>query len=249
MNRRFLSSVFLLLTFVILSLPYVSMTGNVINELSLGKSIVNLLALVFFIVSVFLFLARKSLDAIIIPLGDPVYKKRVKRAEKEYDEEVEADPKGKHAYFVISGEQGNVPLKDSERYMTYNELRKHGINPSQMMVEGSSHNSMENILNSLERIKKKGGKDVGIASYPWHLERFNYIIDEAKKEGIVDKNFKIHRLETSETVKESVYGILAYLLERYNLRHGFKGYSRDKNSFVEKAWEQLKDILNPHPKK
>ena len=247
-NRRFWSSISLLLALVILSLPYLGITGNVINETQSGQSVIYIIALVFFLVSVFLFLSKQSLDAIIIPLGDQIYKKRVKRAMKEYDEEVERDPNGKPAYFVISGEQGNVPLNKSERYITYNELREHGIKPSQMVVEGSSHTSMENILNSLNRIKKKGGKNVGIASYPWHLERFDYIINEAKKEGIVDRDFKIHRLETSETPKESVYGILAYLLERYNLRNGFKGYKRNKNSPVEKAWGWFKDILNP-PKK
>lgn len=240
---------FLLLAFSVLSLPYLNITGNVISDLSLSQGVFNFAALVLFLISVFLFLVKPSLDAIIIPLGDPIYKKRVKRAMKEYDEEVENNPAGKHAYFVISGEQGNVPLSKSERYMTYQELRKHGIKPSEMIVEGRSHNSMENILNSLERIKKKGGKDVGIASYPWHLERFDYIINKAKEEGIVDRDFKIHRLETSETAKEGLYGILAYLLERYNLRHGFKGYQRDKNSPVEKAWEWLKDVLNPNPSK
>lgn len=244
-NRRFWSSIFLLLAIIALSLPRLSFTGNFINEISFGQNIIYILALISFIFSVFLFLSRKNLDAIIIPLGDQIEKKRVKRAIREYDEEVKADPKGKHAYFVISGEQGNVPLNKSERYWTYNELREHGINPSQMVIEGSSHNSMENILNSLNRIKKKGGKEVGIVSYPWHLERFDYIINKAKEEGIVDKDFKIHRLETSETVKEGIYGILAYLLERYNLRGGFKGYGRDKNSLVEKAWDFVKNVINP----
>ena len=216
MNRRILSSVFLLAAFVVLSLPHLNITGAVINEFKSGQSIISLLALVLFGISVFLLITRKSLDAIIIPLGDPIEKKRVGRAIEEYNKEMEEDPKGKHAYFVISGERGNVDLKDSERYMTYNELRKHDIKPSQMVIEGKSYNTMENILNSLKEIKKRGGREVGIASYPWHLKRFDYIIGQAKKEGIVDKDFKIHRLETSETVKEEIYGILSYLLEKYN---------------------------------
>lgn len=59
------------MAFIILSLPYINLTGNVIKESETSQSIIPFLSLILVGISVFLFLSRKSLDAIIIPTGTP----------------------------------------------------------------------------------------------------------------------------------------------------------------------------------
>lgn len=237
MNRRILSSVFLLGALIILSLPHFNVTGDVISEISQGQNIIYAISLAFFLISVFLFLVKPSLDAIVIPTGDPIQKKRVKKAYEEGKE-------NPNQIYLITG-RIDQPIKKSEVYGIYEELRKHYIETSKIRIEGKSVNTLENVLNSFEKLKKMGAREVGMVSYPRHLDRFEYIIKKAKKEGIIDKDFKVHRIETSQTLKEDIYGILAYLLEMYNLRHGFKGYKRDRDSFIEKTWDWFKNILNP----
>ena len=207
--------VFLLVVSLILLLIgfNVKITGQTIgggNFFSLFK----ILGISLFFISLLMLASKRTLDAIIIPLG-PSYKEdieRTKRALKEYEK------KGTK-YFVISGEKGKPKLKESQSNI-YKELRKYGIKPSQMKIEGKSKNTLENVIYSLKKLK--GVKDIGIVSYPKHHERFEYIINKAKKEGIIPGNIRIHKIKTKQTPKEWIYGTLANIKERYRLRKGIK---------------------------
>jgi hypothetical protein len=99
------------------------------------------------------------------------------------------------------------------------------------------------MLYSLKKIKDKGGREVGIVSYPWHLERFNEIVKRGKKEGLIDEDFNIHRIETNQSIKQGIYGILGEILQIYRLRHGIKkslDSSRNENKFT----NFIKNILS-----
>ena len=104
-----------------------------------------------------------------------------------------------------------------------------------MVVEPQARNTIENVLYSLEKIKKRGGTDVGIVSYPRHLDRFENIIKRGKEEGVIDKNFEIYRIPTKyeEAPREKVYEFLSRILGRYKLRHGDRKSTRLNSSHTD----------------
>ena len=205
------SAVFLLIFFK----P--TMTGGVIGVNS-EISYFYLISIGFFLASVLIFATRQTLDAIMVPTG-PSYKIDQERANKAVKE-----GKGKKdQIYLISGridKDEKESAKDSQVYGIYKRLREYGIKPVNIKIEGRSKNTLENVLFSLEKLKKMGAKDVGIASNPAHLDRFEYFIKKAKEKGIIGKDFRIHRLETSESLKQKGYEVLAQIKNRYRLRHG-----------------------------
>ena len=214
MNKKW-GLLFLIISIILLAAPSMNITGNAIAEKFSNISYFYLLGLAFLFISFIIFTSKQSLDAIIIPTGPSteVGKERADRAVKEYQ-------KRKARVLIISGRDNST--RDSQRYAIYSELRKYGIKPSQIRVEGEARDSIENILHTLIRIKSQGARDIGIASNPSHLDRFETIIEKGKEEGIIEKDFKVHRLETKETLGESVYGFFANLFNRYKLRNGIE---------------------------
>jgi len=222
---------FLSLIISIISLAFSfnpTLTGNVIGT-NVNTSYFYFISLVFFILSILIFTSRKTLDAIIIP-GGQEKQERTERAVKEY--------LGGGANILLISGRIDKPIKTSEIYSTYKRLRSYGIKPGEMVVEGKSANTLENVLFSLEKLKKRGAHDVGIASNPTHLDRFEYVIKKAKEEGIVDKDFRVHRLETSETAGQWIYGVVSNWLYEYELRHGLKN--------AEKPWfhKPIKKVID-----
>ena len=71
-------------------------------------------------------------------------------------------------------------------------------------------------------MKKRSAKDVGIASNIGHLKRSEGIVEQAKKECIVDKDFTIHRLETPETLGQWFYELITRPFYRYKLSRGLE---------------------------
>ena len=201
-------------------------TGDVVGE-SFSFSFVNIIGLVLLGVSLLIFAHKKTLDAIIIPTG----------GSKEEDlERAKIGKREKAKYYVISGERGSKPLPKSSWKTIYGELRRYGIKPSQMKVEGKSANTLENAIFSLKKLQ--GMKDIGIVSYPKHLERFKFIINKLRGEGDIPKDMKITYIPTDETIKQKIYGNLSLLRERYCLRHGIKESEKHRTgkfeSFIKK---------------
>ena len=191
-----------------------TITGAAIGTLQ-SFSYLHAIGFAFLLISILIFASKQTLDAIIIPTGPSfeIDKERTEKALEEYKRE-------KGGVFMITG-RIDKPVKDSQVYKIYQHLRNSDIKPSQMIVEGKSRNTIENVLFSLEKLKEKSAKDVGISSNPSHLDRFEYIIQKAREEGIVNKNFRVHRLETPENLREKIYGFLANMKTRYELRLGF----------------------------
>ncbi len=234
---------FVLGIFILISKNF-TITGGVINS-NFQFSFYSILGFVFIIGSFIIFASRHSLDAIIIPTGSN-YEEDIERTTRAYKEH-----KGnKASYFVISGSLGDKKLSESQRADIYRELRKHGVKPSQMTIEGKSRNTVENIVRSLEKIKKRGGKEVGIASYPGHLDRFVDIIKRGKEEELIDKEFHVHRLETrsrkNQTPKERLYETLSGVLHRYKLRHGVEKAMKSEDEPIIKYLKKAGNfIFNP----
>lgn len=215
--KNFLASLSLTLSFVsfIFSKKIVSLTGAFVGISYFKNSFPFLFGLVLLFVSVFLFLHKVSLDAIIIPTAPSkeIAKRRAERASRERNNQM---------IYVISGAKEKGNLNETQRYVIYKELRRHGIKPGEIVLEKKSENTIENLMDSLELLKKKGARKIGISSNPSHLDRFETILHKAKKEGLVDKGIEIYRLRTEESFGESIYGFFAKLLNQYKLREGIK---------------------------
>lgn len=237
--KKILGSVFLVLGIkLIILFGFFSITGGVVNENEdLVSSLFSFLGLVLIAASFFLFVSKHSLDAIIVPTG-PGNEEAIRRAERAYREN--QGEAGK--YFVISGaiHDKKDPSKNkflgSQSDKIYRNLRRHGIKRSDIEIEPLSRNSVENVVHSLEKIKERGGTDVGIVSYPNHLDRFKDIFEKAKEEGILDGKFRLYRIPTKtrkgETSGEKIYETLSGVLHWYKLRGGVRGAMESENNYL-----------------
>ncbi len=215
-----------------------NITGNIVNDYFSNNFMgLHILGFIFLIGGLALFIEQKSLDYLIVPTGDSVESNLI-RAKKGREQ------KSKH--YIISGIiKGS--LRDSKTKKIYDELRNVGggykenqeIKPSQIIIEGKSKDTLENMIYSLKKIKN--AKNVGIVSYPEHLKRFKMIIKEAKKEGKVPKSLKVKYIPTKQNLWEKAYGVLANVKEKYRLRKGLdeamKKETKGFGKFLKKSLE------------
>ena len=232
------SAVFLLISF------QPTMTGSVIG-INSKISYFYLFSIGFFLASVLTFAARQTLDAIMIPTGS--YKsdrERTDRAVKEDEAVEEEHPEKSHQIYLISG-RIDKPIKTSQVNEIYKRLRSYGIKPKNIRIEGKSKNTLENVLFSLEKLKKMGAHDIGIASYSTHLDRFEDLIKQAKKDGIIGKDFRVHRLETYEGLKEKLYGTIHRAVYRYELAHGgLKNVGKSRLQTIKRKLTRIIDQIS-----
>jgi len=219
----------LICSFIFLTLGFdFNLTGSVIAEYFKEKYLIFRMAgFVSLFISILMLTERKSLDttildAIIVPTGNK-NERNITRAQ--------VGAKEKAGYYVISGYSNKYkPIKESQTAEVYRELRKYGIKPSQMKIESESKDTLENAMNSLSKLK--GLKRIGIVSYPKHLKRFDYIIDKAKKEGLIDEDIEIVNIPTEETLIEKAYGVVGNIEEKYRLRNGIEKAQKKKKSWI-----------------
>ena len=199
-------------------------SGGVIG-VSTNISLSFIAGLVFFIFALVFFVARQSLDVILIPTG--TFEADILRAETAEKERGALKP---HGYFMISGyyPHGNLKgLQGSQDYRIYKHLRENGIVPEEIRVEGKAHDTLENTLYSLKKIKqlvekegKQGSLDVGVTTYPGHFKRFKDAYEKAVRKGMIGKNdFRIHEIPTPETDEDRKYeaSILRKITHRVKL--------------------------------
>ena len=53
-----------------------------------------------------------------------------------------------------------------EAHVVYEELRRAGIKPAEIRIDGKSRDTLENVLNSAKKLDKTGAKDI-----EWFLTR------------------------------------------------------------------------------
>ena len=225
----------LLFSIALLSVGVKGITGNVVAEYFQGRFLFgHFFGLILLFISIFLLTSKKSLDAIIIPTA----------GEKEEDlERTRRVKKVKTKYYLISGErEEDKPFKETSRATIYKELRKYGIKPSQMKIEGKSGDTLENTLYSLKKLK--GMKNIGVVSYPQHLKRFEHIINKAKEENLIPNNLKVTFIPTDETSKEKIYGSLGLLKEKYRLRYGITEGKKHKTGWVGNSIKKILEVFD-----
>ena len=117
-------------------------TGGVIGT-DTTPSLLYLVSMIFIIASLFIFVSRQTLDAIMIPTGGyEENTKRIRRALEEYDF-------GKGAKYVLIS--GGTPTQD---FQIYRKLRQAGVEKKKIRLEGKSNSTLDNVLYSLETLKK-----------------------------------------------------------------------------------------------
>jgi len=239
-DRRILSSVSLAISLIVLSLPNFNFTGAVIAEISYGQNLIYILSLIFFIASVFLFLSKKSLDAIIIPTG--TLEADIDRTNKALSEKYKLKNDG---YFLISGYKGEGlnQMRKGQPYRIYKHLRDNGVLPKDIRIEGKSHNTMENVLYTLKKMKemeekigKKKPLDIAFVSSLDHLKRFNDFYQKAIEIGLINKkDFRFHKIEAVGAGEEPGYedSFSRKILHNYKLRR--MGRYRTKKGSIKYA--------------
>ncbi|MBU0760836.1 MAG: glycosyltransferase [Nanoarchaeota archaeon] len=195
-----------------------------------------ILGIAFLFIGMLILTSRKTLDAIII-LGNPseeTVKKRTKRAL-----EAKAEKGGDSTVFLITGGKtsGLDKKAHSEAQLIYKELRKANVRPVDIRAETRSNDTIENLVNVL---KKVDGTEIGVVSYPGHLDRVNEIVERGKEAGLFDKRIHLYRLETKATTKDRLYGPIARLLTKYKLRRVLKNKGE---GFLEKAGRYITEKI------
>lgn len=247
-HKKFFGFFFLIISIISLTASFnFTLTGNVIGT-AIRISYFYFISLVFFISSILIFASKQTLEAIIIPTG--TIEADILRTEKA---EKEKKKLRKGGYFVISGHYPHGSLegiRKSQDYRIYKHLRENGIIPTEMMVEGQSHDTLENTLYSLKKIRQRadregraGTLDVGIVTYHDHFKRFKDFYEKAVEKGMLKRgDFRLHKIQTEETKDDKNYE--ANLLRR--LSHQFKlatiGRYKSKEGSIKQA-ERIPLIL------
>lgn len=166
---------------------------------------------IFLLFSVMILASKSGIEAIVVPTGEKEANvKRAKEAVNKYQEFYEIEK----PYLFITGKLTKDTLgkikPDAEVREIYKVLRKAGIKPSEMILESKSENTLENFMYSLEKFKEKGIKEMQVATSPIHYQRFKLFEQEAKKQGFLDKSFKMVPIYTEQTLYDTIYGAAAY---------------------------------------
>lgn len=221
MIKRKIGFVLLIISFIsILMTVQGTVTGYVIVGQASPHEFFYIVPLVFFLMSLLLLTSRTYLDAIIVPTEAST--SRIKNKAR-----VASEAYRTHHAKVIVASGGVMPYMDPqykhEAHVVYKELRKAGIRPAEIRVDGTSRDNLENILHSLKKLEGTGATDIGIVSYPAHLDRFENIIKKAREEGLISEETHFHRIETDQTLTETLWEIPAKILTNYQLRRGVRG--------------------------
>lgn len=135
-------------------------------------------------------------------------------------------------YLLIPTGWGRQRRKRAEK-----ELKKRNIKKV-LILNGA--NSEEDILYLGKKLK--GGERVGFVTFPLHYLEYKDIIRKARKENKFPPRVKTENIETEETAKQDIYGILGLLDEKLK---DHINYSEDehKDSFKDKIRIFVKKLL------
>lgn len=235
---------FLIGSGIISSRFYVVTTGNLTG--GFGEfSYLTFVGLIFIMGSFALFFSRKSLDLIVIPTAG-YHQQNIRRVEGA--EKNQGDLIKNNGYIVISGmyEKGSTEkIRKSPTYEIYKHLRSHGVAPRNMILEGNSYDTEENLLYTLKKARELANKtgrskplDIGFVSYPSHLDRLEDFYNEAIKKGLIGQGeFRFHKIPTPETREERAYesNIAVRALHHYKLNT--MGRFKSKNGEIKQMKE------------
>ena len=226
----------------------VTFTGAVIGtNVKITNNLFFIFSLTFFMASLVLYVVNKSLESLVIPTGTlEADQKRVGTAMKSYTRTKDKP------YVLVSGkihrDEKGRPKRESQQYSIYKELMGYyGLKPSDLIIEGKSRDTLENFLYSIKKLKKKRINHIKIATNPTQYLRFKLFEKKAKREGLINNSFKIEPLYTSESPKEFVYGILAYVKDYFRVKSAGSLKKAEKHK-IGSMGNFLKNILSSSKK-
>jgi len=88
----------------------------------------------------------------------------------------------------------------------------------------------------------KGGERVGFVTFPLHYQEYKEIIKKAQKDKNFPRKIKIENIETQQTIKQFIYGILGVLEERADKKVNYVKEEHE-NKFVSAIKQFTKNIL------
>ncbi len=245
MKKLSLISIFLGIIFIFLSLSF-TITGGIVginfSEIRISNPVLFVIGFVFIFVPTLVIMAKK-LESLVIPTGQigGAMEKRISEAKRSY-----SHYKGDTPYILVTGvihrDKKGRPKK-TQQYQTYSELRKYGLKPSDMIIEGKSEDTLQNFLYSIKKLKKKDIDKMKIATNRTQYWRFKLFEKEAKKQRLLDKSFEIEPLYTKETPKEFAYGVLAYIRDYFRVK-SHKPLSEAGKHINENIGKIIKDKLS-----
>jgi len=213
-------------------------------DAEISNSILFLVSWIFLILSFVIQVTGKSLESLVIPTGTiEEDKKRLKKAMQSYTKSKEKP------YVLVTGGisrgENGKPLKDDGNYFIYKELRDHyNLKPTDFIIEGKSEDTLENFLYSIKKVKGKGINNMKIVTNQTQYWRFKLFEKEAKKEGLIDDDFKISPIYTSESPKEFIYGALAYIKDYFRIKSS-GSLEKAKDKKISGVGSFLKEIFTP----
>lgn len=200
-------------------------TGNFINNyFSSGFMIIHILGILFLVGALGILVEGKGLEGVVVPTG-PSYRADHQRAlggVKKYDE-------NRSSLVIITGEMNNSKSErsfiGSQPMRIYKEMRKSGVPRDHFVFESLSHNTQENVLYILEKLKEKKINEITVITDKPHAKRFEMMFNKSKKQGIAPENLEVKTY--SENINNS-YGLvkasLAYLKDYLTFDKEIKKY-------------------------
>ena len=210
----------------------VTFTGAAIGtNIKIMNGLFFILGLTFLIGSLVFLTKSDGLEYLVIPTGweEP----RIEKAKEELD-------RHKYDKIVITGHVNKGESKGSHRQFYYNELRKYGIKPKQMMVLDGI-DSEEDILYLGKFVKP--GDTLYFDTFPLHFQEYKLLVDKAKRDGKFPKRVKLKNLKISQGFKEFVYGVAGSTEELVKRRKLDYKKNRPKEERSDKIKEYVKNLL------
>ena len=106
----------------------------------------------------------------------------------------------------------------------------------------NGNDSEEDILYLGKKLKGKKKMKIGFDTFPLHYDEYKEIIKKAQKQGKFPKRVKIENVNTGQTAKEFIYGILGLTEEKLNNKIDYEK-NKQENYFIKKTRKFVKKIL------
>jgi len=134
---------------------------------------------------------------------------------------------------------GSEKLREQRDYRVMEELiKRHGDVGEIYLMDGKD--SEEDILYLGKKLK--GGEKIGFVTFPLHYQEYKTLIKKAQKQGKFPKNVNIEPINTKQTSKQFIYGIMGLIEEKLKNRKMDFVESRNEK-YLPKIKEFIKKII------
>ncbi len=138
-------------------------------------------------------------------------------------------------YLLIPNSKGKTKKQRKER--AKHEIKKRNV---KKLLVLNGRDSEEDILYLGKKLKK--GDRIGIDTFPLHYKEYLVLIKKAKRDGNFPKGVKVENIQTSQTKRQFIYGILGLSEEKIKKRKLDYVKNRDER-VLQKIKKFVKAIL------